>query len=223
MNYEDRVLSYLRQPHISALEMLQQAGGFGFIPSDICSGHHLAWLKRSGLVEKGEFTGTWELTEEGWSADLTLKEPAPPHPWRGRRIPDCPDAETQALLMRTYEMIDALKPGDFIFDGEVRRGALDTLSNRTRKMKFLYFAYPIGFPMKHIAWAVRNSGDGDWTDTEANVNRYNIGLPALRTIRRAREKPTVVDPLYERLRAEGISDDEIREFYAVREDGKTVL
>jgi hypothetical protein len=212
--------------------MLRRTGILS-IPRGVCNGARLRVMSNLGLIEKSDFPGLWKITDYGRSAPTEVIEYGDASALF--KINYTPSEDVQRALLAAYAAIDSLMPGSQLLSQTVRSGALDYLCLRPKHYKFLYFAYPAGFPLKHIAWVVNQFEPKQWRSQNVTQARREIGLPALHkrfqsenlqdaceAIADAAPPPCDIE-LYEELRAEGCSPEEIREFFALPVEGRRVL
>lgn len=198
--------------HRDAIIFLRQHG-VAAVPRGVCHGVALRNLAQCGLVESFGIPGYWGITDAGREIILpptVLVSSADPIPW----IPAA--EEERERLTGAFAAIDRLRPGSILFGQAVRRSALDTVVGKSRAQKFVYFAYPVGIPLKHIAWAVEPDKPL-WTDHNVSVVRHQVlGLPATR---RRIATPDPLSPqeraLHAQLEDEGLSPWEIEEYFAI--------
>ena len=200
------------------------------LPRGVVSSQSINTLASEGLIERSGIPGFWAITDRGRAVDLDAvvvdrSIRGKPHTWW---IDPVPDGKTGALLEAELSRLDRIMPGDELFGRIVRRSALDFLEGKATVSKFVYFSYPIGFPLKHIAWAVRNRCPL-WTDHNVSVRRRELGLPATRwqQVKEARTEERAAKAHEAALRAELLSTGaepwEIDEYFALHETGRAVL
>lgn len=204
-------LSFLRPSHRSALKLLRRRV-ISPVPRAVCHGAALWSLETRGLIQKAGIPGYWGITDEGKTVDCDAEDFIPT---KEQQIPWEPHGADRRNLLAAFAQIDRLKPGSIIFGGTVRKSALDDLFGKSRAQKFVYFSYPIGFPLKHIAWSCA-ADKPLWTDVNVSVVRGQVlGLPAMR--HRAFDPVRTEEELLRRtLLEDGNSDWEVEEFFALR-------
>lgn len=201
------------------------------LPRGSINPNEISSLRRDGLIQMESWgKGLWSLTEEGKKIDLgNIIPPVFPvrksHTWYIDPVPSPVNAE---ILSQAYRRIDSLMPGDELFGRKVRESALIFLEGKPRGRKFIYFSYPVGFPLKHIAWAA-NVEWPMWTAHYINVARYQLGVPASRMKRILEERNSArvlreaEQSLVDQLRAEGCEPWEIEEYFGAKIGDRIVL
>lgn len=199
------------------------------LPREVLDGYSISKLADAGLIERSGIPGFWAITAAGRACDLSdVRKPTggAPTAW----IPETPSPYVANMLEHACAVLPKVLAGDELFGRTVRASALEFLCGSGLPRRLVYFAYPLGFPLKHIGWAAREFlGKRLWSEVNVSVARYEMGMPATRAglkaekAARAREDLARQESLRTRLRAEGSEDWEIDEYFALRADGRVVL
>lgn len=219
-NFEQTIV--VSEAQMLALAMLR-AQGIAAIPRAVCSGAGLYGLQLKGLIQRSDFIGLWEVTDQGREASVVPNKSSLTA--RNFKLPDTPDRKTQRELIKGYKSLDTLKPGDLLFGEEVRKSALDRLEGKPKHMKWVYFTQPLGVPLKHIAWTIQEVEHRGWIPHNASRLRRALGLPErhAKKPKWGEAPPQIDDALYDALLAEGCSPEEIKEYYATKKIRTAIL
>lgn len=191
--------TFLHDGARAALSMLQCAGT-AVVPRSVCNGAKLWALANDGLIEKTEIAGVWAITAAGRRIDV--------NDW-DRKSPTVDD-----ILFDEYDRASDPKEGDVVFGRTVAKEDMEYLAHRPAHHRFIYFAYPAGYPLRIIANTI-------WRKGAARVPWVSEDVTAVRALRLKLPRRTeikVADPAADALRTrlinEGCTDEEVDEFFA---------
>lgn len=214
--FDMKVMPY----HVDCLEYLKTKT-IAPIPRAICQGRALRILHREGLIEKTGIKGFWAVSDRGREFDYTeylgSKPKIPRFPGSTCFINPTPDRKNRTALIRALNAIDHLKEGSSLFGQHVKTADLEFLEGRSLTCKFIYFAYPLGFPLKHIGWALRHANDNISDHYVTTVRAQYLELPSRRS-----QRPPLDRELYADLLNEGLSPLEIKEYFSSVERGEVL-
>lgn len=201
--------------HVDCLEYLKTKV-VAPIPRAICQGRALKFLYSEGLIDKTGARGFWAITDRGktfnyskYLVDRPAKRVLPKSTFYIEPTPPKSDAND---LLEALDAVSDLHSVTKLFGDVVKTADKEFLDKKSVSCRFVYFSYPLGYPLKHIGWALRSIFP-NISDQYISTIRINyLSLPS------RRGKIQDIDKLlFKDLIDEGLTEDEIREYFSSHE------